>query len=99
MEGRIINDVFVAAGVAEEYAWNIYPIDGSDILCSITRTDREICFIIDIYLSALPLFVYNNTESIKYYLCLADFKFFPLKYRKTLLRSMKLLMQNESTII
>lgn len=98
MEGRIINDVFVAAGVAEENAWNIYPIDGTDILGSIPITDREIFFTIDIYLSALPLLVYNNTESIKYYLCLAEFKFFPLKYRKTLLRIMKLLMQNESTI-
>ena len=57
MEDRQNNDVFVPAGIATEYAWNIAPIDETDMLRSTVAIGRKVRFFIDINLSALPQFI------------------------------------------
>ena len=72
VEDRGSNDVFVAADVAAEYAWNTSPIDGTDIFCSVPTLGRELQFPIDVDISTLPLLVSNNNDSVVSYLCLTD---------------------------
>jgi len=66
------NDVFVPAGIATGYAWNSVPIDGTDILCSIPTIGRELYFLIDINLSALPKLAHNSGQAALDYLKLTD---------------------------
>ena len=72
-EDRDANDVFVVANVATEYAWNIYTIDGTDILRGVPDIGRELRFPLDINLSVLPPIVSYNAESVVSYLRLTDF--------------------------
>ena len=72
VEDRGSNDVFVAADVAAEYAWNTSPIDGTDIFCSVPTLGRELQFPIDVDISTLPLLVSNNNDSVVSYLRLTD---------------------------
>ena len=62
-QNRSTNDMFVPAGIAAVYAWNSVPIDGTDILCSISVIGREFHFPIDINLSALLKLVYNSGQT------------------------------------
>ena len=64
VEDRETNDVFLATSVVAEYEWNYSLIDGTDILCSFLTIGRELCFPLDIDLSAFLSFVYNNAESV-----------------------------------
>ena len=73
MEDRQSNDVFIPAGIATRYVWNIAPIDGTNILHSTVAIVRELRFAIDINVSALPqLTQNNNTQSTIDYLRLTD---------------------------
>jgi len=72
MEDRQSNDVFIPAGIAARYVWNIAPIDGTNILRSTVTIGRELRFAIDINLSALPQLTHNNTQSTIDYLRLND---------------------------
>ena len=76
VEDRETNDVFLATSVVAEYVWNYSLIDGTDILCSFLTIGRELCFPLDIDLSALPPLVYNSAESVIPYLCLTNFNRF-----------------------
>ena len=53
-EDRGTNDIFVTAGDAEGNVWNSSPIDGTNILRSVPAIGRELRFLLDIHLSALP---------------------------------------------
>ena len=72
-EDRGTKDIFVAAGVSVEYAWNSSPIDGADILRSVPEIGRELRFPLDIDISALPPLVSNHAEPVVSYLRLTDF--------------------------
>ena len=63
MEYRQSNDIFFPVGIATRYAWNIAPIDGTDIICSTITIGREFSFPIEINLSVLPQRTQNNTQS------------------------------------
>ena len=71
-EDRGTNDIFVPTGIASGYAWNSVPIDGTDILCSISVIGREFHFPIDINLSALLKLAYNSGQTALDYLKLTD---------------------------
>ena len=51
-------------GVAAGHVYNSSPIDGTDTLRSVLTIGRELRFLLDIALSALPLLVYDNAESV-----------------------------------
>ena len=72
MEDRQSNDVFIPAGIAARYVWNIAPIDGTNILRSTVTIGRDLRFAIDINLSVLPQLTHNNTQSTIDYLRLTD---------------------------
>ena len=72
MEDQQSNDVFVPAGIAEGYAWNSAPINGTDILRSTVAVGREFRFPIDIDLSAFPQLTQNNAQSVVDFLRLTD---------------------------
>ena len=71
-KNRETNDIFVATGVAAGYAWNSSPIDGTDILRSVSAIGRELRFPLDVDISTLPELVTNNADSVIYYLHLTD---------------------------
>ena len=67
-EDRDTDDVLVAAGTTVGYAYNSSPIDCAGILPSVPVIGRELRFPLDIDLSALPPIIFNNTESVVYFL-------------------------------
>ena len=71
-EDRGTYDIFIPVGIAAGYAWNSAPIDGTDILRSISAIGRELHFPIDINLSALPKLAHNNGQAALDYLKLTD---------------------------
>ena len=66
------NDIFFPTGIAAGYAWNSVPINGTDILHSITGIGREIHFPVGINLSALPKLAHNSGQAALDYLKLTD---------------------------
>ena len=66
------NDIFVPAGIATGYAWNIAPIDGTDIFRSIPAIGREVHFPININFSALPKLAYTSSQAALDYSKLTD---------------------------
>ena len=98
-EERGTNDTFVLAGVATGYALNISPIDGTDILRSISAIGRELYFPLDISLNALPKLIQNNGQAVLDYLILTDSsRHFSNSILKSSLRIVVLLMQNALSI-
>ena len=71
-EDKDTDDVLVAAGTAVGYAYNSSPIDCTGILPSVPVIGWELCFPLDIDLSALPPIISNNNESVVYFLHLID---------------------------
>ena len=65
---RGTNNIFVLTSITTGYAWNSVPIDGTDILRSISATGREIHFLINIDINYLPNIIQNNTQSVLEYL-------------------------------
>ena len=56
-----------------EFAWNGYPIDRISILRSAPAIGQELGFPLEINLSALPIIISNNADSVVSHLRLIDF--------------------------
>ena len=65
-EDRGTNAIFVPTGIDTGYAWNSAPIDGTDILRSISAVGHELHFPIDINISALPKLAHNSGQFKNY---------------------------------
>ena len=94
------DDIFVPAYVADGYAWNSVPINGTYILRSILAIGCEFHLILDISLNALPKLMRNNGQAILDYLKLTDSsRHFSTSILKFLLIIVALLMQSAFAII
>ena len=63
-EERGATNIFFPVSIAAGYAWNIAPIDGTDIIGSISAIGRELKFPLGIKLNAIPKLVQNNTNAV-----------------------------------
>ena len=70
-------NTFVPTGIADGYAWNSAPIDGTNILRRILAIGQELMFSLDINLNPMPKLVQNNTYATLDYLKLTYSSRFP----------------------
>ena len=70
-------NIFVPTGIADGYAWNSAPIDGTNILRRILAIGQELMFSLDINLNPMPKLVQNNTYATLDYLKLTYSSRFP----------------------
>ena len=93
------NDVLVDVGGTAGYAWNISPIDETDILRSVLIIGRKLHFPLDINFSALFALVSNNVESVVSYLRLTySNRFFASVILESLSRIIELPIQKVLTM-
>ena len=69
---RGTNDIFVTTSIAAVYAWNSIPIDGTDILRSISAIGRKVHFPIDFNFNDLPKLTQNYAQGALEYLKLTE---------------------------
>ena len=67
-EERETSEYFVECGMLSAYGWNVSPIDGTEIIRSITTIGRELKFPMDIHIAKIPTVIDSASKSIVTYL-------------------------------